>query len=63
MEATILRYYPVLLIDLAVGLIGFGIGCGWWKASGRELDSDAVSPIAKIFGGITLFGMFLVFVM
>ena len=63
MEAMILRYYPVLLIDLAVGLVGFGLGAAWWKNSGRDLDRDALIFMAKMWGGITSFGMFLVFVM
>jgi hypothetical protein len=62
MESRFSREMPVLIIDLVGGGLGFGIAVIWWKVSGRDLDRDAVVLIAKIFGGITLFGMFLAFV-
>ncbi len=36
---------------------------GWWKVSGRELDRDTKIFLAKICGGICLFGMVLAFIM
>jgi hypothetical protein len=63
MEAHIMKEAPVLLIDLVGGIVGFIIAMGWWKVSGRTVDRDSTIFIAKIFGGITLFGMFLAFVM
>jgi len=36
---------------------------GWWKISGRQLDRDATVFIAKICGGLCLFGMVLAFIM
>jgi hypothetical protein len=63
MEAHIMKEAPVLLIDLVGGIVGFIIAMGWWKVSGRTVDRDSTIFIAKIFGGIALFGMFLAFVM
>lgn len=63
MEAHIMKEAPVLLIDLVGGIVGFIIALGWWKVSGRTVDRDSTIFIAKIFGCITLFGMFLAFVM
>jgi hypothetical protein len=63
MEAHIMKEAPVLLIDLVGGIVGFIIALGWWKVSGRTVDRDSTIFIAKIFGGIALFGMFLAFVM
>ena len=61
-KADLIREAPVLFIDLIGGVVGYVIAIGWWKISGRTLDSDSAIFIAKIFGGITLFGMFLAFV-
>jgi hypothetical protein len=63
MEAHIIKEAPVLLIDLIGGVVGFILALGWWKISGRTVDRDSTIFIAKIFGGIALFGMFLAFVM
>jgi hypothetical protein len=63
MEAHIMKEVPVLLIDLVGGIVGFIIALGWWKVSGRTVDRDSTIFLAKIFGGIALFGMFLAFVM
>ena len=61
MEAHIIKEAPVLLIDLVGGIVGFVIALAWWKVSGRNLDRDSTIFIAKIFAGITLFGMALAF--
>jgi hypothetical protein len=63
MEAKIITVLPVLAIDLCVGLIGFILALGWWRVSGRGTDRDTIIFLAKIFGGIALFGMVLAFVM
>jgi hypothetical protein len=54
---------PAIVIDVVAGLVGFVLSLGWWKMSGRELDCSAVIFSAKMFGGITLFGMVLAFIM
>ena len=51
----------VLSMDVAVGVVGFFIALGWWKISGRTVDRASTILIAKIFGGIIIFGMIMVF--
>jgi hypothetical protein len=63
MEEKIIKELPVLIIDVVGGLVGFGLAVGWGKVSGRDMNRDTVVFLAKIFGGIALFGMFLAFVM
>jgi hypothetical protein len=63
MEAHMIKEAPVLLIDLIGGIVGFVVALGWWKVSGRTVDRDSTIFIAKIFAGITLFGMVLAFIM
>jgi hypothetical protein len=53
----------VLMIDLAVGIVGFVISIGWGKATGRDMDRDAVLLLAKVWGGIALFGIVMTFIM
>jgi hypothetical protein len=62
MESGLTREFPVLIIDLVGGGLGFGIAIVWWKASGREVDRDAVLLMAKIFGGIMVLGIILAFI-
>jgi hypothetical protein len=61
-ESQFLKELPVLIIDVVGAAVGFVIAISWWKASGRELDRDAVVFIAKLFGGIALAGMILAFI-
>jgi hypothetical protein len=62
MESGLTREFPVLIIDLVGGGLGFGIAIVWWKASGRKVDRDAVLLMAKIFGGIMVLGIILAFI-
>jgi hypothetical protein len=63
MEEKIVKELPVLLIDLVGSGLGFVIAVGWWKASGRDVDRQAIVFLAKLFGGIGLVGMILAFIM
>ena len=49
MEAHLVRLAPLLLIDVVGGLVGFLIALGWWKASGRTMDRDAVMFITASY--------------
>jgi len=51
------------MIDLAVGIVGFVISLGWGKATGRDMDRDTKLLLAKVWGGIALFGMVLTLIM
>jgi hypothetical protein len=53
----------VSAIILAVGIVGFSISVGLGKASGREMDRDTVLFLAKMWGGIALFGLVMNFIM
>jgi hypothetical protein len=53
----------VLMIDLAVGIVGFAISLGWGKAAGRDMDRDTVLLLAKVWGGVALFGVVLTLIM
>ncbi len=63
LEFTLARDLPVLGIELAVGAVGFGISFVWGKNTGREMDRETVMFLAKMWGGITLFGIVLLFMM
>lgn len=52
-----------LIMDVLVGIVGFALSAVWWKVSGRTLDRDAVIFMGKMWGGIAIFGMILVFIM
>ena len=62
MGIDISKEAPLLFIDGIAGTAGFVITLAWWKLSGRTLDRDSTLLIAKVFGGIMLFAMFLAFV-
>ena len=47
-------FWPLVEIDIAVGVIGCLLALGWGKASGREMDRDTVLFLCKMFGGISL---------
>jgi hypothetical protein len=53
----------VLSIDLAIGIVGFVISLAWGKATGRDMDRDTKMFLAKVWGGIALFGMILTVIM
>jgi hypothetical protein len=63
MELSLTKEAPVLIIDVGAGIVGFVISIGWWRLSGRTLDRDALVVIGTIFGGLTIFGAILAFVM
>jgi hypothetical protein len=54
-------FWPLVEIDLAVGVVGFILGLGWAKASGREIDRDTVFFLFKMFGGISLAFLVIIF--
>jgi hypothetical protein len=47
-------FWPLVEIDVAVGVIGCLLAIGWGKSSGREMDRDTVLFLCKLFGGISL---------
>lgn len=53
----------VIGIDLLVGFVGFTACLGWGKATGREMDRDAIVLLLKVWGGIALFGIVLTLIM
>jgi hypothetical protein len=63
MLASISREAPALMIDLGIGVVGFVLSIGWGKVSGRNMDRDSVLLLAKVWGGIAVFGMVLAFIM
>ncbi len=48
---------------LAVGIVGFTVSLGWGKTTGRDMDRDTVVFLAKMWGGIVLFGLTLNLIM
>ena len=51
----------VLAMDVAVGLVGLGLSVLWSKATGRDTDRDTVIFLAKMWAGISIFGMIMAF--
>jgi hypothetical protein len=47
-------FWPLVAIDLAVGLIGSLLAISWGKVAGRNMDRDTVLFLCKMFGGISL---------
>lgn len=47
-------FWPLVEIDIAVGVIGCLLALRWGKATGREMDRDAILFLCKMFGGISL---------
>jgi hypothetical protein len=47
-------FWPLVEIDVAVGVIGCLLAIGWGKTIGRETDRDTVLFLCKMFGGISL---------
>lgn len=47
-------FWPLVEIDLVVGVIGCLSAIGWGKTTGREMDRGTVLFLCKIFGGISL---------
>lgn len=46
-------FWPLVEIDVAVGVIGCLLALGWGKTTGRQLDRDTVLFLCKMFGGIS----------
>ena len=58
---TFAREAPLLAIDLAVGLLGFGLSILWGRATQKEMGLGTVRLLAFAWAGIALFGMILAF--
>jgi len=56
-------YLFELTMDMVVGIVGLALSMVWWRVSGRTLDRDAVAFMCKMWVGLTIFGMVMVFVM
>jgi hypothetical protein len=54
-------FWPLVEIDIAVGVVGCLASIGWGKASGRDMDRDTVLFLCKMFGGISV--VFLVLIL
>jgi hypothetical protein len=63
MLASISKEAPALMIDLGIGVVGFVLSIVWGKVSGRNMDRDTMLLLAKVWGGIAIFGMVLAFIM
>jgi hypothetical protein len=55
-------FWPLVEIDVAVGVIGCLLAIGWGKSSGREMDRDTVLFLCKLFGGISLAFLFVILI-
>ena len=51
----------VLIMDIIVGIVGFGLSVIWGKLSGRDMDRDTMLFLSKVWGGIAAFGIIMVF--
>jgi hypothetical protein len=47
-------FWPLVEIDVAVGVIGCLLAISWGRSSGREMNRDTVLFLCKMFGGISL---------
>jgi hypothetical protein len=56
------RFAPPLIIMAGLGVAGFIMSLGWTKVVGRGWDRDKIVFLAKLWGGIALAGIVLVFV-
>lgn len=63
MSFSISKQWPALVLDSVLGVVGFLLSLGRGRLSGGEMDRDAVIFLAKLWGGIALFGIILVFIM
>ncbi len=60
--AGIDRLAPTLIIMLGIGVVGFVMSLGWSKVVGGGWDRDKIVFLAKMWGGLALAGIVLVFV-
>ena len=63
MLASISKEAPAIVIDLGIGVVGFVLSVGWGKVTGRNMERDTILFLAKLWGGIALFGIVLAFIM
>ena len=63
MLASIRKEAPAIVIDLGIGVVGFVLSVGWGKVTGRNMERDTILFLAKLWGGIALFGIVLAFIM
>lgn len=49
-------------VDILVGFAGFGLSVLWGKITGRDMDRDTILFLGKLWGGIAIFGMVMLFV-
>ena len=54
-------FWPLVEIDIGVGVVGTLLALAWGKVSGRDTDRDTVLFLCKMFGGISL--VFLVMIL
>jgi len=47
-------FWPLIEIDVAVGVLGCLLAIGWGRTTGRQVDRDTVLFLCKMFGGISL---------
>ena len=52
-------FWPLVLIDVGVGLVGTLLALGWGTLTRRQMGRDTVLFICKMFGGLSL--VFLLF--
>jgi hypothetical protein len=52
----------VLMMDIVVGCLGFGLSILWGKFTGRDMDRDTVLFLGRLWGGIAIFGMVMLFI-
>jgi hypothetical protein len=52
---------PLVEIDLAVGMVGFVLALCWGKLVRRNMDRDTIIFLGKMFGGISLCFLVVIF--
>jgi|HubBroStandDraft_2_1064218.scaffolds.fasta_scaffold929774_1 hypothetical protein len=51
-----------ILGSIGIGCVGFALSVVWGFASGRTMDRDTYALLGKMWGGLTLFGIILHFI-
>ena len=54
-------FWPLVFIDLGVGIVGTVLALGWGTLTRGQMDRDTVLFLCKVFGGLSL--VFLVFIL
>ncbi len=52
----------VLMMDIVVGFLGLGLSILWGKLTGKDMDRDTILFLGKLWGGIAIFGMVMLFI-